>query len=225
MARIRTIKPEIFQSSEVMDCSMAERLLFVGCITQADDEGRGIADPRKFKGCVFPGDDDITVESVRGMFLELHKNRLIQLYRDKNQQLIYQLRKWKDHQRIDKPRRSLIDTPPPQDSSDSNPGTFSDDSMGIGSEGSDLKDGKDGSKRAVDNGDKSPNAEGAPARAIGPRPAGANQNGDLANGVQTSARQRAELAALGISADEIRRRVPDAETNGNPPGEEGRSAA
>lgn len=224
MARIRSIKPEIFQSSEVMDCTPVVRLLFIGCITQADDEGRGRVDPRKFKGCVFPGDDEITVANVRSMFDDLSTNRLIWLYLDSNQTLTYQLRRWKEHQKIDKPKKSSIESPPQREPSSNDHRIVADHSSGI--EGSEGSDGSEGSKDlgAVDNGDKSATAEGAPARAIGPRPAGANENRHLGNGVQTPARRRAELAAQGITADEIKRLVPDAETDGDLHGVERRGA-
>jgi len=216
MARIRSIKPEIFQSSEVMDCTREVRLLFIGCITQADDEGRGRVDPRKFKGCVFPGDDDISVANVRSMFDDLSTNRLIWLYSDSNQTLTYQLRRWKEHQKIDRPKKSSIEPPAQREPSSKDHRGSADHSSGI--EGSEGSDGSEGSKDLgpVDNGDKSANEGGAPARANGPKPAGANENKPLGNGVQSLARRRAELAAQGITAEEIKRLVPDR-------GDEGRS--
>ena len=72
----------------------------------------------------------------------------------------------------------------------------------------------------VDNGDNSASEEGAPARANGTKPAGANENGHLGNGVQSLARRRAELAALGKTADEIKRLAPD-EGNKQKPSEAG----
>jgi hypothetical protein len=139
MARIRSLKPEIYQSSEVMDCKRDTRHLFIGCITQADDEGRGIVDPRKFKACVFPGDEDITSANVLGMFQELDKNKLIWLYTDSNHRLIYALREWKRHQRIDKPRASALEPPPRQ-------GLVDDHSKNVrGSFVTDREDRSDGS--------------------------------------------------------------------------------
>ncbi|MEN9419175.1 MAG: hypothetical protein RI988_2795, partial [Pseudomonadota bacterium] len=36
MARIRTVKPEVWMSPQVMNLSAHARLLFIGLITQAD---------------------------------------------------------------------------------------------------------------------------------------------------------------------------------------------
>ena len=42
-----------------------ERLLFVGLITLADDEGRLNAMPSQLAGSVFPNDADVTIKKVR----------------------------------------------------------------------------------------------------------------------------------------------------------------
>lgn len=110
MPRIRTIKPEIWMSPQVMNLTHGARLLFLGLITQADDEGRGIADPRKLKAAIFGG-DDITSADVRRMLDELAGQRLANLYEDASHGNLYELPSWKNHQSIDRPRKSSYPSP------------------------------------------------------------------------------------------------------------------
>ena len=45
MARKRMIDPNIWQSEDFNSLSLMGRLLFIGMFSNADDEGRGIANP------------------------------------------------------------------------------------------------------------------------------------------------------------------------------------
>ena len=45
MARRRMIAPEIWESSSFSKLSNFAKLIFIGLISNADDEGKGIADP------------------------------------------------------------------------------------------------------------------------------------------------------------------------------------
>ena len=105
MPRIRTIKPEIWLSPQVMNLSHGARLLFIGLVTQADDEGRGSADPRRLKAAVFGG-DDCTVENVRRWLDEIAEQRLAATYDGGDHGDLYELPTWRDHQAIDRPKRS-----------------------------------------------------------------------------------------------------------------------
>jgi len=105
MARIRTLKPEMWMSPQVMNLSHGARLLFIGLITQADDEGRGVADPRKLKAAIFGG-DDITSADVRRMLDECSTQRLAAIYEDASHGMLYELPSWKSHQSIDRPKKS-----------------------------------------------------------------------------------------------------------------------
>lgn len=114
MARIRTIKPELWMSHQVMNCTRDARLLFIGLITQADDEGRGSADPRRLKASIFPGDEDITFDAIRRMLDELSTNALATTYDGGEHGLIYAMPTWRHHQSLDRPRPSRY--PPPNQS-------------------------------------------------------------------------------------------------------------
>lgn len=64
MARIRTIKPDFWGSSKVARCSLPARLVAIGLLTEADDEGRLLASPKRIAGALFPNDDDVTETDV-----------------------------------------------------------------------------------------------------------------------------------------------------------------
>ena len=105
MARIRSLKPEIWLSAQVMNLSHSGRLLFIGLITQADDEGRGSADVRRIKAAIFGG-DDVTTEHVRRWLDELVEQELAVVYFDDKHGYLYSLPSWSTHQNIDRKRDS-----------------------------------------------------------------------------------------------------------------------
>lgn len=114
MARIRTIKPDFWSNEKVMSCSRNSRLLFIGLWNYADDAGRMVDSAKTVKAQIFPGDDDIVSENVRGMLDELSGNGLLLKY-EVGGRAYLQITGW-DHQRIDKPRPSRI--PPPDSTND-----------------------------------------------------------------------------------------------------------
>lgn len=162
MARIRSIKPEIWGSPQVMNLKHSARLMFIGLITQADDEGRGSADPRKLRGTIFPGDDEITVAKIGELLTEIEHEKLVVLYKDDDGLPLFALTGWRRNQSIDKARASNY--PPPSNGqnghtlgpSSSLPRTLPDKSRALDEQssrtrvGSDLKDlnGSEGSLRA-----------------------------------------------------------------------------
>lgn len=78
MARIRTIKPEFFTSSDTMDLSPHARLLYIGLWCEADREGRLAWRPPSLKVRYLPN-DDCDIAAVCG---ELVAARLVVLYGD-----------------------------------------------------------------------------------------------------------------------------------------------
>jgi hypothetical protein len=109
MARIRTIKPEFWANEKVMNCSRGSRLLFIGLWNFADDTGRLRDSAKSIRAHIFPGDDDINSEIVRGMIDELSGNGLVLKY-EVNGEAYLEISGW-NHQRIDKPHPSKH--PPP----------------------------------------------------------------------------------------------------------------
>lgn len=73
MPRIRTIKPELWGSSDIKPLSRDARLLFIGLISMADDDGRFLASLNAINGYVFPN-DDLAPAKVRKWLDELSTN-------------------------------------------------------------------------------------------------------------------------------------------------------
>ena len=63
MARKRFLTPDIWSDAFIAKLSPQERLLFIGMITLADDEGRLRASPSYLKGEIFP-EDALTEQEV-----------------------------------------------------------------------------------------------------------------------------------------------------------------
>lgn len=78
MARIRTIKPEFFTSSDIVALSPLARLLFIGLWGEADREGRMKWRPGDFKLRILPSDDI----DIHGLCAEIVKQGLVTLYGD-----------------------------------------------------------------------------------------------------------------------------------------------
>jgi hypothetical protein len=78
MARIRTIKPEFFTSSDIVALSPLARLLFIGLWQVADREGRMKWRPADFKLQILPG-DQCDIDALCG---EIVERGLVVLYGD-----------------------------------------------------------------------------------------------------------------------------------------------
>lgn len=100
MARIRTIKPEFWTSSQIVECSPSARLAFVGMWNFCDDGGVHVADCRRLKMEVFPG-DDITVADVQRLIDELMSAGLLDEY-EVGGQKYWEVTGWR-HQKIERP--------------------------------------------------------------------------------------------------------------------------
>lgn len=130
MARIRTIKPEIWLSAQFMNLCHSARLLFIGLISYADDEGRGSADTRRLRAAVFGG-DDFQGSHVDAWLGEIVAQRLVLLYDTAEHGRLYQLTGWRGNQRIEKPQPSHYPAPLFQERSGNVPGTVVERSRGI----------------------------------------------------------------------------------------------
>lgn len=109
MARIRSIKPEFFQSLDVADLSLEARLTFIGLWTHVDDDGRCIDDPRLLKAAIWPLDRAVTEDHVDEIVAELAKRgRVVRYTVDDRQYLAVQ--GW-HHQKIDRKKDSKLPAP------------------------------------------------------------------------------------------------------------------
>lgn len=111
MSRIRTIKPGFFRSKSLAACSPHARLLFAGLWTEADDEGRGVAEPRILAAALFPWDAP-SDDTVQGWLDELAPEH-ITLYEVRDTRY-FQVVRWHEHQAAAYRRgTSSLPEPPP----------------------------------------------------------------------------------------------------------------
>jgi hypothetical protein len=104
------IQPGIWTDEGFLSLSIAARLMFIGMISGADDEGRGLATDRCLKASVFPA-DDVTLEQVRTYRDEVAAAVNVKLY-DVDGKKYYECSKWRNHQRLERPSKSIIPAPP-----------------------------------------------------------------------------------------------------------------
>jgi hypothetical protein len=137
MARKRMIDPRIWQSEQIAMLTRDQRLLFIGIVSNADDEGRIKGSPLFLKLTIFPGDMDISLDDVRRWRDAIANARdgngqaPIRVYSVNGIEYI-DLPNWRKYQRIDKP--SASDIPPFDERSGSVPGTIEERSGNVRSE-------------------------------------------------------------------------------------------
>jgi hypothetical protein len=108
--RIRSIKPEAWQDEKVGALSRDARLLMIGLITMADDEGRFRALPSVILGHAFPW-DEIQPRKLAGWLVEIESVGLILRYEHDGKPYAA-FRHWRRHQQINKPSDSVLPAPP-----------------------------------------------------------------------------------------------------------------
>ncbi|MBF6135855.1 hypothetical protein IU501_22960 [Nocardia otitidiscaviarum] len=120
MARIRTIKPEFWDSPGIETMHPFSRLLFVAMWNWADDSGRGKAEARELMGFVFPRDEDMTLAEFRRYLGEVRRVFGVHFYKVAGRSY-YAIPSWDNHQKIDK--RSGARWPAPEDGEEFDPAT------------------------------------------------------------------------------------------------------
>lgn len=132
MARIRTIKPEFWEDELIGTLPTEARLLFLGLISHADDEGRFRAHPCVIRSQIFAY-DEIKPARVKAWLQQLAELGRIVLY-ENGSQAYGAVSNFRKHQRIDRPQRPRY--PGPDDSGSSVRGTFDEhstnDRRGVG---------------------------------------------------------------------------------------------
>ncbi len=114
MPRIRTVKPEIHSHRKTGPLSDRDFRVFLGLITQADDEGRLVAEPAQLRAVLFAYHPRVRLADVADALGRLAALALIQLYAVAGVRYAW-LRSWADHQRIHKHHwtPSKLPAPPP----------------------------------------------------------------------------------------------------------------
>jgi len=125
MARKRMIDPSFWTDEKLGLLTPMHRLLFMGLISNADDEGRLQGHPALVKSLIFPYDIDITHQQVEEWLFDLHKEGLILIYEVGKQRYIW-IPNFLKYQQINRPTPSKLPAPP-ENIGDNN--SFTEDSL------------------------------------------------------------------------------------------------
>jgi len=105
------IDPSFWEDPDIGSLSVQERLLFIGLFSNADDEGRGEADPRYLRKAIFGFDNDVSFDNVGEMLENIVKGvRGVTVY-EKDDRKYYALLHWKRYQKVSHPTVSSIPAP------------------------------------------------------------------------------------------------------------------
>lgn len=108
MARIRTIKPEAWDSEDLAAVSVTATLTFFGLLTLADDAGRFRAHPAIIHGRLWALRPDHTVVHVAADLEQLAAAGLICLFTGCDGRTYLHIVTWAKHQKIDRPTSSRL---------------------------------------------------------------------------------------------------------------------
>lgn len=112
MARIRTIKPEFWDSPDTARASLRARLLYIAMWNWADDWGIGSANPKQLAAFAFPNDDDFSASELPTLAKEVSDCFGVVLY-EVNRRPYYCIPSWDEHQRTERKARR-VNPPPPE---------------------------------------------------------------------------------------------------------------
>lgn len=105
------IDPSFWTDEKLGLLTPMHRLLFMGLISNADDEGRLQGHPALVKSMIFPYDVDITHQQVEKWLIDLHNEGLILIYEVGKQRYIW-IRNFLKYQQINRPTPSKLPAPP-----------------------------------------------------------------------------------------------------------------
>lgn len=102
--RIRTIKPEFFDSPHTAQASAVLRLAYIGLWCWADDTGHGTCNPKELEGAIFPNDDLNTLSNgefadFRGILPQLAAVFGVVFY-ELDGRAYFEIPSWSRHQRV-----------------------------------------------------------------------------------------------------------------------------
>lgn len=115
MARKRMISPEIWESSSFSKLTDFAKLIFIGLISNADDEGKGKANPGYIRSKLFPNDEERRVTDIKKALSDIALTMSITFY-EVNGDSLYLLTNWARWQKIDRPTPSKFPNPPQEQS-------------------------------------------------------------------------------------------------------------
>jgi hypothetical protein len=115
MARIRTVKPELFTSETLAQVSVEAERSFTGLLTQADDQGRLRESPAMLNGALWPCRPEHTVADMRSDIDALVQVGLLCRYTAADKKYLH-FPTWNEHQKISHPStRGLLPVCPIHD--------------------------------------------------------------------------------------------------------------
>ena len=129
MPRIRTVKPEFWDSPSTKMAGPWARLLYIAMWNWADDFGRGTANLKELEGFAFPNDDTFTDSSgntvnFRSLVAEVSECFGVTLY-EVDGRPYYAINSWDRHQRNERrAATSKYPEPPSQNDSSGNTVNF-----------------------------------------------------------------------------------------------------
>ena len=107
--KIRSVRPEFFTDSKMVQLSHSARLLYVGLWCYVDDEGRGEYLPKRIEGEIFPLED----VGFAGLWTELEGLGRVVRYRVEGQSYFY-IPRAEDYQKPNRKYDSKLPAPTPQ---------------------------------------------------------------------------------------------------------------
>lgn len=107
MPRKRMLAPEIWTDEGFIELAPEAKLLFIGLISHADDEGRGIASISSIRAKIFPADKKLKDDDIKNYKEEISKKLRVKFYQVKGRNY-YQLDNWGKHQYIRSKKQSII---------------------------------------------------------------------------------------------------------------------
>lgn len=112
MARKRMIDPSFWEDPTIGSLSIPARLLFIGMMSHADDEGRLEVEPRYIRRAVFGFDEDVPTGVVVAFLDEIRTTcRGVRFY-EVDGRALASFTNWKRYQYIQKPQASKLPPPP-----------------------------------------------------------------------------------------------------------------
>jgi len=100
VARIRSIKPELPSSKKLTAASIEARYTLVLLITQADDEGFVLAEPRQLLGVLYPHDEAVTSVELEEWIRQLVAVNSLVVRHTTEGARVLQLVGWHEHQAV-----------------------------------------------------------------------------------------------------------------------------
>ena len=108
MARNRMIKPEFWEDEKVGELSFGARLLFIGSLNYADDEGYIRWNPEYINSSIFIY-DNLSKNKIKSFMKELENLKIVEVFETKNKFFIAKIKNFKKHQKISHPQPTKFD--------------------------------------------------------------------------------------------------------------------